>query len=69
MKNILWVSSVHIQPRKSTVSCAATKGSVTSSSVEVSLHFYSILLRYHLKYCAKFKCPQHNEDTAMLEQL
>lgn len=30
------------------------KGSVTSSSIEVNLHFHCILLRYNLQYCAQF---------------
>jgi len=45
------------------------KRSVTSTSRDVMLPFYSALLRPHLEHCIQFRSPQHKKDMELLEQV
>ena len=58
---------MHSQPRKPTVSWAAS--SVTIRLREVFLPLYSALVRPHLDYCIQLWGPQHKKDMDLLKQV
>ena len=55
------------QPRKPTVSWAASKRSVASRSRERILPLCSAPVRAHLQYCVQLWGPQHRKDMDLLE--
>ena len=65
MKSWIWVTNVRSQPRRPTVSWVAS--SVASTSREVTLPFYSALVRPHLESCVQLWSPQHRKDMELLE--
>ena len=56
------------QPRKPTVSWAASKAAWTSGQ-EVILSLYSVLVRFHLEDCVQMWSPQYRTDVNLLEHI
>lgn len=47
----------------------STKKSVISRAKEVTVDFYSTLVRLHLEHCIQVLAPQHNKDMELLERV
>jgi len=69
MKSWTWATNVRMQPRRPTVSWAASKAAWPAGRGRWLCSPYSALMRSPLKYCAQLWSPQHRKVRKLLERV